>query len=128
VLNSATRPPGPAGPRAAEQTDPVPFDWRALERTAIEYALTLVDEAELAGLEFGQPIAWVTAAYGGRTDGLSPVHRVGEPIGAQPFTTCQEQIPAPIHWFTLSPALIDSMPRCRFCVAALQRLAKETAA
>ncbi len=95
-------------------------DWREIEAAAREHALTVLEIDENTPLVYGAHIAWTTGIYG-RTDELSPLHRVGYPIGSKPYTTCHEAIPEPIRWFILSPALLRTMPPCRFCEAEYQR-------
>jgi len=119
VNSFASRPPGPAGPRAAEPMDG--FDWHAIEREAKREAAARVDTLAETPLEFGAFIAWATTAYKGVTDGFSPLHRVGVPQGNQPYTSCHEVIPEPVRWLTLSPALTRTMDACRFCESEYHR-------
>lgn len=96
------------------------FDWRPIEHEARMHALSVLERDESTPLVFGAHIAWVEFVFG-RTDALTPVHRVGYPIAGKPYTTCHEGIPGPLHWMVLSPALIESLGPCRFCEAEYQR-------
>lgn len=101
--------------------------WRRIEAEAREQASAELEALLQEPLVFGRHIAWAEQRFG-RTDGLSPVHRVGYPIGDDPFTTCGEKIPHPICWLPLNARLIERMPNCRFCASEYQRLTKERAA
>lgn len=101
--------------------------WREIERAARQHALTVLEADEKAPPVLGARIAWVDGIYG-RTDALSPIHRVGYPVGDKPYTTCHEAIPAPIRWMILSPALLRTMDLCRFCEVEHQRAGRSHAA
>jgi hypothetical protein len=94
--------------------------WRTIERDARSMALAALAAEEAVPLELWQPIAWVNVSYG-RTDDLSPVHRVGAPVGGNQYTACHEAIPHPIRRMVLNPALIRTMAPCRFCEAEYER-------
>lgn len=96
-------------------------EWRDIEQAARHYAADLLDARKQVPLEYGEHIAWGVVGFGGTTADLSPVHRVGVPQNGEPYTTCGEAIPDPIWWMTLSPALIRTMPTCRFCQAEYLR-------
>lgn len=119
----------PLGDRPMAETRNTEIEdvWLRIEREAREQALMVLAQDESSPLVFGAYLAWVDCIYG-RTDGLSPIHRVGFPIGNKPHTTCHEAIPAPIRWMVLSPALIKSIGPCRFCEAEYQRSEKVNAA
>lgn len=97
------------------------IDWREIEAAAREQATAVLEARVQTPLEFGEHIAWGIGGFGGTTDALSDLHRVGVPQNDEPYTTCGEAIPHPIHWMTLSPALIRTMPPCRFCQAEYLR-------
>lgn len=102
--------------------------WRRIEadaRAQVADELTVLAETPLV---YGDHIAWTTTAYKGVTDGVSPVHRVGSPIGMTPHTTCGEAIPLPALWFPLNQRLVERMPSCRFCEAEYKRLTQGIAA
>lgn len=109
----------------SDRPDPMTHEdeWRAIEREARASALTMLERDENTPLVFGAHIAWVDGMHG-RTDDLSAIHRVGYPEKGKPMTTCGLEIPAPIRWFTLSPALLRTMDSCRFCEAEHQRLVR----
>ena len=100
--------------------------WRDIEAAAREQALAVLDAREQTPLEYGEHIAWAEQRFG-RTDGLSDIHRVGLPKSGDPYTTCGVSIPAPVQWMTLSPALVRTMPRCRFCEAEYFRQLEQQA-
>lgn len=105
---------------AVEPVPPVDETWTRIKAEAL--AQIILDLARLheTPLAFGQHLAWVTHEAN-LTAELSPLHRVGFPIDARPYTGCGERIPPPICWLPLSPALIATMPRCKFCVAEYER-------
>lgn len=82
---------------------------------------------EQTPLVYGDHIAWAVRLYGW-TDDLSHVHRVGYPQQDEPYTTCGEKIPWPGLWLQLTPALVRTMPPCRFCEAEYARAQRENAA
>lgn len=110
------------------ETNPMTDTWRAIEREARTHALAVLDLEKHTPLVVGNHIAWSTTGYRGVSDGFSPVHRVGAPIGNKPHTTCHEAIPDPIRRMILSSALVSSMEPCRFCEAEFARLARPHAA
>lgn len=95
------------------------FDWRRIQRDAIAVAL----EIEGVALPLGQSVAWAERRFG-RTDGLSTVHRADEAdpndVESQ-HTLCGDRVPAPILRLALSPNLVRTLGRCRFCEAEYQR-------
>lgn len=101
--------------------------WAEIEREALAQVRSELARDESTPLEFGAPIMWAYNARG-RTDGLSPVHRVGFPQFNRAYTTCGELVPAPILWCPLSPALARTMPRCVYCEAEMARVKRERAA
>lgn len=94
--------------------------WREIEREAYEQARAALAALPLPAL--GADVAWVDCRYG-RTDSLSPVHRVGPPLDRKhQHTTCGEVIPEPTRLIALNSALTRSLGRCRWCEAiALKR-------
>lgn len=102
-------------------------DWREIEQAAREQVQAELVTRLDTPLVFGEHIAWAVNRFG-RTDDLSPIHRVGFPVGNEPFTTCGEAIPNPVSWLVLSPRLIQSMPPCRFCESEYARAPQESAA
>lgn len=106
------------------------MDWLDIEREAKDQVTDELKRLEETPLVFGDPIAWAEYRYA-RTDGLSEVHHVGVPKGkdgSEPYTTCEIPIPPPIAWLPLSPAMIRTMPRCRYCHIEHARVAREQAA
>lgn len=101
--------------------------WRDIEREARHQAETELEARCRAPLTFGEHIAWVNCQLA-RTDSLSPLHRVGQPIKNTPYTTCGELIPPPVRWLPLSAGMIRTMPPCRFCEAEHARMEKQDAA
>jgi hypothetical protein len=101
--------------------------WREVEREAREQMLVALEADENTQLVFGNHIAWVDCRFG-LTDSLSSVHRVGFPEGRAAVTTCGELIPAPKLRMSLTPGLIRSLGRCRYCEAEYQRAVRENAA
>lgn len=95
-------------------------EWRQIEREAHDHALAVLDAEEKLPLVEGAPIAWVYCRFG-RTDDVSHVHRVGQPVNGEPYTACHEAIPDIIRHMILTPALIRAMEPCRFCEAEYTR-------
>ena len=106
---------------------PTDANGRQLEADARAEASVGLEGLEATPLEFGAHIAWSECLMG-RTNGFSAVHRVGLPQFAHAYTTCGELVPAPVTWIPLSPAMIRTMPRCKFCEAEHARVARERAA
>ena len=101
--------------------------WARIEQEAHEQVQTELDVDLKTPLAFGAPILW-TECRMGRTDSLTPVHRVGFPQVRHAFTACGELIPPPIRWSRLSPAMIRTMKRCHYCEVEMARIARENAA
>jgi hypothetical protein len=101
--------------------------WATIEREALEQVRAELAVAEVTPLEFGAHLVWTECLFG-RTNGLSPVHRVGFPQFDRVYTTCGDVIPEPIRWVPLSPAMVRTMARCKFCEAEYQRVLMERAA
>ena len=101
--------------------------WREIEQQARDQVRAELARDENTPLEFGAAIVWAFNARG-RTDGISPVHRVGFPQFNRAYTTCGELVPAPILWCPLSPAMVRTMPRCVYCEAEMKRVKREKAA
>jgi hypothetical protein len=101
--------------------------WRELERQAHEQTVLDLDRLERTPLEFGAHIAWSECLLG-RTNGFSPVHRVGFHQVGNAYATCGELIPPPVKWLPLSPAMVRTMMNCRYCEAECARIARGNAA
>ncbi len=103
-----------------------PNVWLRIELEARMAALAVLENDENTPLEFGAFIAWTECMHG-LTNGLSPVHHVGFPQHNTSYTTCCERIPEPVRWMSLSPALVRTMGKCKFCEAEMMRIAREAA-
>lgn len=101
--------------------------WAEIEREALEQVRSELAADEARSLEFGSAIAWSECQMG-RTNGISPLHRVGLPQHGHDYTTCGDLIPDPIRWVPLSPATIRVMAKCRSCEAEVSRIQRERAA
>ncbi len=101
--------------------------WEQLEREAREQVRSEIAADEQTPLVFGAPIAWSLCLLG-RTNGVSPLHRVGQAQHGHAYTTCGELIPAPIRWLPLSPAVIRTKPRCKDCEAEMAHITKKRVA
>ncbi len=101
--------------------------WQRIEEEAHAQVLAELDVDEVTPLEFGAAIVWSSCVMG-RTNGLSPVHRVGFPQINHAFTACGELIPAPIRWVRASSAVIRTMGKCKYCEAEIMRIGKANAA
>lgn len=95
--------------------------WRRIEADAAEQVRAEVAALELIPLVFGEKIAWAIMRLN-RTDDLSFVHRVGEPIGGVDHTTCREPIPPALLRLPLGPGLLRTIKPCKFCEAEYARL------
>lgn len=90
-------------------------DWRAIEHEAREQALADLQAVEAQPLPRGHLVAWSECTTWGHTNGLSLVHRAGDPIQGEAATLCGEKIPAPVMRIALTWGLVDSLGRCRYC-------------
>ena len=95
-------------------------DFRRIEAAAREQVAAELDIAELTPLVYGDPIAWAECKLG-RTDDLSEIHRVGNPVKGEPATTCGEKIPEPARRLPLGPGLMATIRHCKFCTMMLER-------
>lgn len=95
---------------AKRQAEP----WRQIEHEAREEVRAALPAIEALPLAFGAHVAWAVGLYG-HTDGISPLHRVGTPLRGESAAICGEIIPAAWQRLTLSPSLVQSMARCRYC-------------
>lgn len=98
------------------------LDFRSIQQDACKQAL----EAEGETLPLGQPVAWAERRFG-RTDGLSVVHRAGDAalsMTSDQRTLCGETVPAAILRVALSPNLVRSLGRCRYCDEAYTKPAQ----
>lgn len=102
-----------------------PEPWRTVERDALEQVRADIAVVESMPIEAGTPVAWAECRFG-RTDSLSVVHRAGSPIGETPMTLCSAVIPSAMLRLTLTPNLIRSLGRCKWCEA--EYMAKGAAA
>jgi hypothetical protein len=100
----------------APRTPAAHDDWRKLEIDARTEALASVEATEGAPLPSGQVVAWAECRFG-RTDGLSAVHRAGPTVGDYQRTLCGDQIPVAMMRVALTPNLIRTLGRCRYCEA-----------
>jgi hypothetical protein len=100
--------------------------WQRIEREARAVAMAELERDENTPLAFGAFIAWTECQFG-LTNGLSAVHRVGFPQHNDTYATCGERIPQPVRWVPLSPALVRTMGKCKFCEAEMVRIAREAA-
>ena len=101
----------------ASRPDPRREEFRRLEHEAKEQVSAELLAAEQEPLAYGDVVAWVDRRYS-LTDSLTPVHRVAIPTGQEPKTFCDEVIPPPTLRFgsaTLTPRLVESLGRCRWC-------------
>ncbi len=101
-------------------------DWLRIEAEARDVGLAALERDETTPLEFGAPIAWTECQFG-LTNGLSPLHHVGFPQHNEAYTTCCERIPPPVRWLSLSPAMVRTMVKCKFCEMEMMRRAREAA-
>jgi hypothetical protein len=78
-------------------------------------------------LELGAHIAWTLPGYLETTDRFSEVHRVGNPLLELSRTLCGEMIPPVVRRVPLSPRVMTSLGRCRYCEDLYVQLQRETA-
>lgn len=95
-------------------------DWPEIEREARAEALAALHADEVTPLEHGRLVAWAECRFG-RTDRFSNVHRVGAPFGEAAMTLCGEVVPAAIVRLPLTPGLVRTLGRCRYCEAILTK-------
>ncbi len=100
--------------------------WQRIEQEARDVALACLTRDENTPLAFGAFIAWTECQFG-LTNGLSELHRVGFPQHDDVYTTCGARIPEPVRWFSVSPAMVRTMGKCKFCEAEMTRIAREAA-
>ena len=101
--------------------------WRQIEAEARAQVVTELEWLERTPLEFGAHVAWSECMLG-RTSGLSALHRVGHPQLGYDHTSCGEVVPPAVRWLPLSPAMIRTLPRCKYCEAEHARILTEQAA
>lgn len=101
--------------------------WLRVDLEARVVARAALEHDEATPLEFGAFIAWTESQFG-FMNGLSVVHRVGFPQHENNYATCGEPIPAPVRWFSLSPAMVRTMRKCKFCEAEMARIERGRAA
>lgn len=101
-------------------------DWQRIEREARDQVRQELEIAENTPLEFGAFIAWTECQFG-LTNDVSALHRVGFPQHGENYATCGERIPLPVRWVPLSPAMVRTMGKCKFCEAEMSRIAREAA-
>lgn len=98
------------------------LDWRTIQQAARTEAL----EAEGKPLGAGQSVAWAQRQFG-RTSGFTIVHRADacEPSNADTQQTlCGEPIPPAVIRVALTPNLIRTLGRCKWCDAEYLKLAE----
>ncbi len=88
--------------------------WRRIEAEALAQVRTELEAEDTLTLPFGQIVAWSDCRFA-RTDVLSVVHRAGEAIGETAVTLCGEVVPSAIRRLQLSPNLVRTLGRCRYC-------------
>ena len=86
--------------------------WRRIEGEALEQVRAELDTE--AALPFGHAVAWSFCRLG-RTDGFSPVHRVGKPVLGTAVTCCGLTIPPAIRLVPLNPNLVRTLGQCHHC-------------
>lgn len=91
---------------------PTDVNWRQLEADARAEVLSTIAADDF--LQPGRVVAWVLCRFG-RTDGLSVVHRVGQPIAGVAATLCGEIIPPAIRLIPLNANLARTLGRCSYC-------------
>jgi hypothetical protein len=96
-------------------------DWSRIEREAREQVVAAVQADEVTPMALGTSIAWAECRFG-RTNDLSLVHRVGESRFDEQWALCGERIPPAILRVALSPNLVLSLGRCRYCDAEHQKI------
>lgn len=94
------------------QTVAVDTEWERIEREAYAQSREDAVMAEHTPMEFGRPVAWSECRFG-RTDSLSLVHREQDDR-----TLCGELVPAPILRVALTPNLVRTLGKCRYCETA----------
>lgn len=94
--------------------------WQEIEREATEQVRAEVEAAEVTPLEWGAMVAWAECRFG-RTDGLGVVHRVESWSLDDARALCGERIPSPVLRLPLTPNLVRTLGRCRYCETAHQQ-------
>jgi hypothetical protein len=89
-------------------------DWLTVERAAKREAELSRRSLEVRGLVRGQPVAWAEYANA-RTDGLSLLHRVGDPDESAPETFCGEDIPPAVCRLDLTAWPVSALRSCKYC-------------
>lgn len=90
------------------------LSWLQIESEARAQVRAELDREMVTPLQPGATVAWALTRFG-HTDGLSAVHRVGDPLGDQPTTLCGDLVPDPILRVPLSPRLIRTLGNCKYC-------------
>ncbi|HEV8448557.1 MAG TPA: hypothetical protein VGQ44_17125 [Gemmatimonadaceae bacterium] len=88
--------------------------WRGIEAAARKQVQAELRREDAVPLAAGRLVAWVNCHYR-RTDGLSVVHRVGEPLQGASLTLCGEIVPPAIRRVALTEGLVRSLGRCPNC-------------
>ena len=86
--------------------------WRQIEADARAQVVTDIVADDF--LQPGRVVAWSLCRFA-RTDGLSVVHRVGQPVAGVAATLCGEIIPEPIRLIPLNANLARTLGRCSYC-------------
>ena len=101
--------------------------WQQVDAEVRQQLASDIERLESTPLEVGAHIAWSECMLG-RTSGLSALHRVGHPQLGYDHTSCGEVVPPAVRWLPLSPAMIRTLPRCKYCEAEHARILTEQAA
>ena len=86
--------------------------WADVEREAREQVTADIQADDF--LQPGRVVAWSLCRFA-RTDGLSVVHRVGQPMNGVAATLCGEIVPEPIRLIPLNANLARTLGRCSYC-------------
>jgi len=97
--------------------------WEVIERAARRDAELSRRGVEVRGLHRGQPVAWAEYANA-RTDGLSLLHRVGDPDEDFPETFCGEDIPPAVCRLDLNVWPASALKPCKYCAKGYLRSLK----
>ncbi len=89
--------------------------WRRIMDEAEEQARASLERDGATPLEVGAHVAWAMPGYRECTDGFTEVHRVGVPQIGNDYTICGEMIPPAARRVVLTPNLVRSLTRCRYC-------------
>lgn len=88
--------------------------WLSIEAEARAQCSETMQLEEVATLVVGNFVAWTEQRFA-RTDGFSPVHRIGDVGESGAVTLCGEMVPEACRRVALTPTLARELGRCRFC-------------